>query len=98
MKKDELQYSIGDLAKALLREFLSQNGLKQTLLAFEKEDSNRKKINKNLLIELVSMKSLYLINKQANDSQLSLLEILVSYLHKKYLVKQKHFSTTNPNV
>lgn len=78
---------------------MSQNGLKQTLLAFEKEDtSNKKKINKNLLVELVSMKSLYSMNRQANDSQPSLLETLVSYLHKKYLVKQKHFSTTNPNV
>jgi hypothetical protein len=78
---------------------MTQNGLKQTLLAFEKEDSsNKKKINKNLLVELISMKSLYTINRQANDSQPSLLEILVSYLHKKYLVKQKHFSTTNPNV
>lgn len=78
---------------------MTQNGLKQTLLAFEKEDSsNKNKINKNLLVELISMKSLYTINRQANDSQPSLLEILVSYLHKKYLVKQKHFSTTNPNV
>jgi hypothetical protein len=53
------------LTRALLREYLTQKGLKKTMQAFEKEDlSNKKKISKNLLIEMVSLKSLFLLNKQ----------------------------------
>jgi hypothetical protein len=72
--KKENEYTITDLSRALIREYLNQKGLKNTLECFEREDKhNRKKINRNLLIEMTSLKALCLINKRLPDSQPSLL-------------------------
>jgi hypothetical protein len=46
---------------------------------------------------MLSLKSLFLLNKQARDAKTSLLEILVAYLNKKYQVKKNNFVTTQPN-
>jgi len=44
------------------------------------------------------MKNLFLMNKNAVDSENTLLEILISYLHKKYKVKKNNFATTQPYI
>lgn len=44
------------------------------------------------------MKNLFLLNKNAIDPENSLLEILISYLNKKYRVKKNQFTTTSPNI
>lgn len=46
---------------------------------------------------MLSLKSLFLLNKQARDTKTSLLEILVAYLNKKYQFKKNNFVTTQPN-
>ena len=72
--KKENDYTHGDLTRALIREYLSQKGLKGTLSTFEREDPlNKKKINKNLLIEMTSLKNLCLINRSISKSESTLL-------------------------
>ena len=95
--KKENDYTTADLTRALIREYLNQKGLKGTLSTFEREQPlNKKKINKNLLIEMTSMKNLCLLNRSLGKSQMTLLEILVAYLNKKYQVKSKMFNKTEP--
>jgi len=97
MKKLEQDYSVGDLSRALIREYLTQKNMKNTLEAFEKEDlNNKRKINKSLLIDMVSLKNLCYLNKQTKNPLSSLLEVLVSYLNKKYQGKKNTFATTQP--
>lgn len=47
---------------------------------------------------MVSLKSLFLINRQSTNPLDSLLEILIAYLNRKYQQKNKpNFITTQPN-
>ena len=47
---------------------------------------------------MTSMKNLFLMNKNAIESENTLLEILISYLHKKYKAKNYHSATIQPNI
>lgn len=54
--KTELEYEVNDLSHALIKDYFAQKGLKKTLDAFEKEDKNyKKKISKDLLVEIISL-------------------------------------------
>jgi hypothetical protein len=97
MKRQEPDYTVADLSRALVREYLAQRGMRSTLECFEREDThNKKKISKALLVDLVSLKNLCLLNKQSATPQNTLLEVLVAYLHKKYQVKKNNFAYTQP--
>jgi hypothetical protein len=69
--------------------------MNKTFKIFEAEDiENKKKISKNKLIKMISMKNLLYLNKHSSDPQNTILEILVGYLKKKYEQKTAFIQTT----